>query len=193
VCQDRAEKEVRVTIGFPSGWLPNELGPIVLRADGVDLPARGAINFKGFAVTDNPANDELDIDQSPNADDLSLLLSPERTRRAVLQTADATQQTLLAYTMTDETLAAFDLVVTAARRTNVTKAGRFKRSVVYRRTGGGAPTIVGAIETGTDQTTDAWLVTVDVSGNDVRVRVTGAAATGINWSCSLRIQETLAT
>jgi len=33
----------------------------------------------------------------------------------------------------------------------------------------------------------AWLATLDVSGNDVRARVTGALASTINWVCKLSI------
>lgn len=113
---------------------------------------------------------------------------------AEVQTTDATVTTCGSYTMSDETLCAFDVIVTAARRTNVTKGGRWKRSVVYRRTSAGAPTIVGTLETGTDQETDsAWDVTIDVSSNDVRVRVTGAAATNVNWITEMRVQELPAT
>lgn len=117
-----------------------------------------------------------------------------RSQAAEVSTTDATVTTLTSFAMADESLVAFDVVVTAARQTNVTKGGRWKRSVVYRRTSAGAPTIVGTLESGTDQETDAgWDVTIDVSSNDVRVRVTGAAATNINWTCELRAQETLAT
>ncbi len=111
-----------------------------------------------------------------------------------VQTTDATVTTVASFAMNDETLCAFDVVVTAARGTNVTKGGRWKRSVVYRRTSAGAPTIVGTLESGTDEETDAGLdVTIDVSSNTVRVRVTGIIATNFNWTCELRVQETLAT
>lgn len=113
------------------------------------------------------------------------------TRVAKVATTDATQTTLFTFTMIDETTCAFDVVVTASLRTSVTKAARYKRSVVYRRTGAGNATIVGTLESGTDQETDAaWDVTIDSSTTQVRVRVTGAAATNINWSCEMRIQET---
>jgi hypothetical protein len=130
-----------------------------------------------------------------DANDTSLSLCPIKIRKAQVQTTDATVTTLLSYTMTDETLCAFDVVVTVARRTNVTKGGRYKRSVVYRRTSAGVATIVGTLETGTDQETTAGLdVTIDTDGaNAVRVRVTGEAATNYNWACEMRIEETLAT
>ena len=109
-------------------------------------------------------------------------------------TSSTSPTTLASYEMADETLVAFDVIVTCARKTNVTKGGRYKRSVVYRRTGGGAPTIVGALESGTDQETTAGDdVTIDVSGNDVRVRVTAADSDPRNWFAEFRVQETDST
>ena len=105
------------------------------------------------------------------------------------QTTDATVTTVASYSMSDETLCAFDVVVIATKRTSVTEGGRWKRSVVYRRTGAGVATIVGTLETGTDQETSAGLdVTIDTDGaNAVRVRVTGLAATNINWTCRMSV------
>lgn len=112
-----------------------------------------------------------------------------------LQTTDDTVTTVVSFTMVDETLCAFDVIVTAALQTAVTDGGRWKRSVVYRRTAAGVPTIVGTLESGTDQEVTAGLdVTIDQDGTDtVRVRVTGIAATNFNWTAELRVQETLAT
>jgi hypothetical protein len=111
-----------------------------------------------------------------------------------VQTSSTSQTTVASYAMTDETLCAFDVIVTCARRTNVTKGGRWKRSVVYRRTSAAAPAIVGTLETGTDQETTAGDdVTVDVSGSSIVVLVTAADADARNWLCELRVQETLAT
>lgn len=111
-----------------------------------------------------------------------------------VQTSTTTTTTVASFDMTDETLCAFDVIVTCARRTNVTKGGRYKRSVVYRRTGGGGPTIVGSLESGTDQETTAGDdVTIDVSSNTVRVRVTAADTDTRNWLAELRVQETYST
>jgi hypothetical protein len=111
-----------------------------------------------------------------------------------VQTSSTTQTTVASYTMVDESHCRFDVIVTYARRTNVTKAADYTRKVAYRRTSAGAPTIVGVLESGTDEeTTAADDVTIDVSSNDVRVRVTAADSDGRNWSCEMRVQETLAT
>lgn len=109
---------------------------------------------------------------------------------AAVTTTDATVTTLTSYTMSDETMCYFTVIVTAARLTNVTKAAAYERRVAYRRTGGAAPTIIGSLVSGTDQETDAGMnVTIDVSSNDVRVRVTGVAANSLRWGCSLVVQE----
>jgi len=68
-----------------------------------------------------------------------------------VQTTNDTITTVVSFTMLDETICAFDVIVTAALQTNITDGGRWKRSVVYRRTGAGIPLIVGTLESGTDQ------------------------------------------
>lgn len=109
-------------------------------------------------------------------------------------TTDATVTTLASHSMTDETLCAYDVIVTACKGTAATKGGRWKRSVVYRRTSAGVSTIVGTLESGTDQETDASLdVTIDTDGAHlVRVRVTGIAATTFHWNAELRVQQSAA-
>lgn len=114
----------------------------------------------------------------------------KKTVIAEVQTSSTTQTTCGSYTMTNETLVAFEILVTCARRTNVTKGGRYKRSVVYRRTSSGSPTIVGSLESGTDQESTAGDdVTIDVSSNDVRVRVTAADTDGRNWTTEIYVTE----
>ncbi len=111
-----------------------------------------------------------------------------------VQTSSTAATTVTSYAMSDDTHCQFDAIVTFASRTAVTKAGTYKLSVGYRRTAAGAPTIVGALVTQTEQETTAGdTVTIDVSSNDVRVRVTAADTDGRNWSCELRVQETLDT
>lgn len=193
-----------MTMNAPEDWMPAMIGPVELQADGVAQPARAVINFAhcdgnddGETLTLTPnlvgrtlANPTITGTVTYQGTKLRILSIP-----AELATADATVSTLASFAMLDETLCAFDVIVTAARKTNVTKGGRWKRSVVYRRTGAGVATIVGTLESGTDQETDVGLdVTIDTDGaNAVRVRVTGIAATDFNWTCELRVQETLAT
>ncbi len=99
--------------------------------------------------------------------------------------------TVASFTMSDETNCSFDAIISYSRRTSVTKSATYKRAVTYRRTGTGNCTIVGTIETGTDQETTAGDdVTIDTDGTTtVRVRVTAADSDSRNWFCELRVQE----
>jgi hypothetical protein len=112
-----------------------------------------------------------------------------------ITTTDATVTTVASWFLVDETAVAIDVLVLGSKRTSVTEVGRYKRSVVYRRTAAGVATIVGTLESGTDQETSAGLdVTIDTDGAaTVRVRVTGLAATNMTWSCAMRVQENAAT
>lgn len=106
------------------------------------------------------------------------------------QLATVTPTSIGSFTMSDETLVTFDFIATAAKTTAVTKGGRYKGSVTYRRTSAGAPTIVGAAEYATAQETEANTVEFNVSSNDVQVRVTQADTDERNWILELRVQET---
>lgn len=98
------------------------------------------------------------------------------------QTTDATTATVFSWPLADDTVYLVEVAV-AARRTDA--AGRWtgkRRATVYRAGGGGA-TLEGSAEVvGTDVANGiAPTVTIDVSSNDVRVRVTGEAAKTIKW------------
>ncbi len=109
-----------------------------------------------------------------------------RTNGATYQSENNTD---LTYAMVDETTVTFDVAVKACLKTSATKGGNWKRTVTYKRTGG-VVGIVGVLVSGTDNETDAgWDVTIDVSSTTVRIRVTGAAATNINWAATVIAQE----
>lgn len=189
-----------------SGWLPNLIGPVEVQDDGTAVTARAALNFIGFDVADNPTYDRVDL--TPDLANKTLA-SPTITGTVIHQgtklrilsipgeasTSGVATVTVASFSQLDETTAALDVVVTCTRKVNATKAGRFKRSVMYRRTGAGVSAIVGALESGTDEETDAGLdVTIDTDGAHLlRVRATGIATDDFNWGCELRVQELLAT
>jgi hypothetical protein len=110
-----------------------------------------------------------------------------------VQTASTSPTLVASFTMGLQTSCAFDALVTYTRRTSVTKSAGYKRHVNYLRAAG-APAIVGAIVSGTDQeTTPADDVTFTLNGNTIEVTVTAADADPRNWTCELRVQETDAT
>ena len=107
---------------------------------------------------------------------------------ATLQTTDATTGTCGTYTV--PTSSACQVQAHILGRTAGAVVGTFWRHLAAQRGAGGA-VIVGA-ETAVvgdqlDAGAAAWTAVLDVSGNDVRVRVTGAAATTIEWLAVLDV------
>jgi hypothetical protein len=96
-------------------------------------------------------------------------------------TTDGTATTAWSEPLGDTTVHVLEVLV-VARRTDAAGLWSGRRRVTVYRSGGGA-TIQGAVETlGTDVASGITpTVTIDVSGNDVRVRVTGEAAKTIAW------------
>lgn len=93
---------------------------------------------------------------------------------------DATATTIATFSMADETAIQMEVTMVAVRTAAVTKAETYKRFVSYRRTGGGAPTIIGsATATHTAEVDAAADITFVVSGNDIQVKFTGVATN--NW------------
>lgn len=112
-----------------------------------------------------------------------------------VQTSSTTPTTITgaSFTMANETMVTIDFVASFARRTNVTKAGRYKGTVTYRRTGGGAPTIVGTAEYATPhETTAGDNVAFAVSSNTISAEATAADSDGRNWECEFVVRETTA-
>lgn len=110
------------------------------------------------------------------------------------QTTTATTTVIASFDMLDETSATFDFTAHMTGSPAATKGGRWDGKVTYRRTAAGAPTIVGAAEYGTAQEDVAGDdVAFNVSGNTIQVLATAADADDRNWTCELRVHETLAT
>ena len=77
-----------------------------------------------------------------------------------------------------------------ARRTNITKAGMYEGRAAYRRTGGGAPTLVGSASYESEQeTTVGDGVVFTAAGNEIWVYVTAADADPRNYGCVLEVME----
>ena len=72
----------------------------------------------------------------------------------------------------------------AAFEDGVNRAGYSIKVIVYRD-GGGATIQGGVTSVITSESEAAWDATFTVSGNDLRVSVTGEAATTIGWTCTL--------
>lgn len=100
-----------------------------------------------------------------------------------IKTTSATVTTILTLTLSSSTAYLLTIRVVGNQSGGSNRASYVRRATAYRATAGVA-TLQGSVETlGTDvESNAAWDVTVDVTGNDLRVRATGVAATNINWT-----------
>lgn len=106
-----------------------------------------------------------------------------------VQTANATPAQVWTKTLTDNMLYWVDVTVIGRDAAGTERAMYNKRALVYRQGGGGA-TIQGSVQNvvADVETTGSMDGTITVSGDDVRVTVTGVAATTINWVATVRLQ-----
>lgn len=104
------------------------------------------------------------------------------------QTTNATTGTLATHTPTDSTVVTIHAVV-SARKNDGTQGAGYTLMGTFRRSGGtttqiGSTTILAAVEDDA-----AWDASFATSGADVQVRMTGVAATTIDWRCRSYIVE----
>lgn len=106
---------------------------------------------------------------------------------ATVQTTDDTVTTLATYAVPDNAIVRVEVEIVARRPSNGDSAV-YRRAVGVKRHGGGGATLVGAVQDAhTAEDVAGWDATLDVSGNDLRVRVTGEAAATIEWRSRMRL------
>lgn len=106
-----------------------------------------------------------------------------------VQTTDATVTTLYSKTLTTGKSYHIKAIV-AAKNGNTERADYVRRACVYRAAG--AAVLEGSVQdafTVESSGASAWDCTIDVNSNDVRVRVTGAGSTTIDWKTKIEIME----
>ena len=101
------------------------------------------------------------------------------------QTTDGSATTALTKTLADDTVYTIQALI-VGRDTSGTDRASYIREAPAHREGGGSATLTSIQAAYTSETDAAWDATFTVSGNDLRVTVTGKAATTVNWSVSLR-------
>lgn len=107
-----------------------------------------------------------------------------------VQTTDNTTSNLWAFTLADNTSYRMEAQITA-RLSSTTAKGLMGRIGfgVYRNNAGGATLVEAGGDVETVITTygsSGYTADVDVSGNDVRIRVTGANAETVNWAVNMQ-------
>lgn len=109
----------------------------------------------------------------------------EKASEATVSTTDATVTTLQTITVPATTTIGIETLI-VARRTGgaagtAEDGARYKISGVYKNVAGTA-TIIGVTTVLADEDQAAWDATLDVTGANVRLRVTGAVNNNINWA-----------
>ncbi len=109
------------------------------------------------------------------------------TRFSQVQTTDATATTIATIAIPDNTTVQIIARVKGDQNGGASSAGYVVAATVKRA--GGVATMVGAPnQLSVHEDVGAWDATIDVDGgNNARVRVTGAAATTIDWQCHSEI------
>lgn len=104
---------------------------------------------------------------------------------AEVQTTDAVQTTVDSITLLDENTYHVEAEVVGVKSDGTDRATYHLACTVYR-TGAGGATLQGAVTSFHTQESDAnWDATFTVNGNDLRVSVTGVAATTVEWGCTM--------
>ncbi len=158
----------------------NETDGTALTVSAVTVTTDAASNFIAY--------NRLVLGYRNTASDLYFPAYLRADRKATVQTTDATVTTVDSLTLAEGKAYLIQAEV-VAKQADTNRGSYIRRACVYRASGGSA-TLQGAVQDGLTVESDAnWDCTIDVNGNDARVRVTGVAATTINWACSLKILE----
>ena len=140
--------------------------------------------FWATPVTAPTDNDLLKIDTDPDPDTFYWAPSIIR-KKAEIQTTDATQTTLISHTLLDENTYHTETQVVAVQSDGTDRASYHLVCTVYRTAAGGA-TLQGAVTSLHTQESNANLdATFTVSGNDIRVSVTGIVAETWEWGTTI--------
>ena len=170
--------------GSVTGNYGTTVGGRVNTASGVDSIAMG--NNSTATRTGELVHNSLDF-----LDDTASTRTGERGYHRItgnVKTGNATVTTVASVLLEAGTACVFEIVVIGNQSAGAHRAS-YKRRVTVYRVAAGVATIEGSVETiGTDIESDiTWDLTVDVDGtNTMRVRVTGVAATDINWGASVK-------
>lgn len=105
-------------------------------------------------------------------------------------TSDATPTTIWSLTLGSNVVMAIDAMVAGFYWDNSNRCAYIRRALVYRDEGAAAALSAGGVVSEwTDETVGGMDCTIDVSGNDVRVRVTGVAGQNMTWAPNVRVTQ----
>lgn len=110
-------------------------------------------------------------------------------RGVYTNTTDATETTAATFTTRSDHAYGVTAKITATETTDFDEQAFYVRYALFKNDGGTLALVGSIATTVTVESTAGWDVTLDASGSDIRVRVTGAAATNVTWKVELEVSE----
>ncbi len=142
-------------------------------------PVGGATFFgSNGAIRGMNTGKALESITARNGGDTTGTLKTIERRENRVQTTNATVTTVDLVTLTNGSVTGIQATV-HARKDGTDQAVYFLRAAVIQE--GGTAALIGAVDQLAREDQAAWDATIDISTNTARVRVTGAAATTIEW------------
>lgn len=108
------------------------------------------------------------------------------TTTAAVQTTTGSATDLWATTLADNTLYWVEISVIGRDTAGVDRAYYVRTFYAYRQ--GGGAVLGNIVYLISEETSSAWDVTVTTSTNDIKIQVTGAGSTTINWAGTVKMQ-----
>ncbi len=107
-----------------------------------------------------------------------------------VQTTDATVTTLDSFTLASNTGVVWTAVVTAVK-SDKSQAAAYIRTACFRNNAGTVAQVSTTQDGGTFEDDSTWDCTLDFTGTTCRIRVTGKAATTVQWTCTSQRLEVI--
>ena len=158
----------------------SETNDAVLTVSAATVTTTAASNFLAY--------NRIVLGYRNTASDLYFPVYLRADRIAKVQTSTVTTTTIDSFTLAEGKAYLIEAAV-VGKEADTNRAAYVRRACVYRPAAGAA-TLEGSVQDGlTVESEAAWDCTIDVDTNLARVRVTGEAATTIDWVCKMVITE----
>lgn len=112
-----------------------------------------------------------------------------KTTGVYTNTTDGTQTTAATFTTRSNHAYGVTAKITATETADFDEQAFYVRYALFKNDGGTLALVGSIATTATIESTAGWDVTLDASGSDIRVRVTGASSTAITWLVNLEVIE----
>lgn len=161
----------------------------VIAGSGVSISSTGVDTGTGDVTVNSSPNQTTEQTLKTHS---NFTGSERKENTAALQTTDGNTATLFSVTVPDGSVLRFKFDV-VARKQHATENKSYWNFLfgAVRRNNGSIVFVGTVVSMEDDEGTPGYIATVDVSGNDLRIRVTGAAAENVNWAANTITQAIL--